>query len=211
MKWAGYLTILLLLLISIANAIAGCSQEKRYQVLSFLFEGVEKPGETSQLKLVVRHPRRPPPPVVSATPTPSIQVAVVRQEQGQEWFAQLLPRLPKDKSGKPDWVRALDENLISPKPGIDRKAKNQRPFNLDVDLVPKNQPAMKVLFSHKSHTEWLGCANCHPAQFKMKKGGDDIKMAQLYAGNSCGLCHGKVAFAVTTGCARCHLMMGKSK
>ena len=200
----------MLLLASVAGSISGCSQESRYQVLSFFFEGVPKPGEKSESKPVVRHARRPPPPVPTATPTSAAEVVVVKEEHGRDWLAQLLPKLPKDKSGKPDMVRALNEKLISPKPGIDPKAKDQAPFSLDVDLVPKGQPAMKIVFSHKYHTQWLGCPSCHPALFKMKKGADDIKMAQLYSGKSCGICHGKVAFAVTT-CGRCHKAMGGGK
>jgi c(7)-type cytochrome triheme protein len=210
MKSAGFWTIALLLLASIAGSI-GCSEESRYNVLSFFFVGVPKPGQKYEWQPVKRQALRPPPPVPTATPTIVAEVFVPRQEHGRDWLAQLLPKLPKDKSGKPDWVQALNKKLISPKPGTSPKAKDQAPFNLNVDLVPKGMPAMKVVFSHKYHTQWLGCPNCHPALFKMKKGADDIKMAQLYAGKSCGVCHGKVAFAVPTGCARCHKSMGGGK
>jgi len=210
MRSAVFLAITMLLLASIDGLFSGCSQDTRYQVLSFFFEGVPKPGEKSEVKPMVGRPRRPPPPVATVTPTPTAEVVVAKEEHGRDWLAQLLPKLPKDKSGKPDMVRALNEKLISPKPGIDPKAKAQAPFSLDVDLVPKGQPAMKVVFSHKYHTQWMGCPSCHPALFKMKKGADEIKMAQLYAGKSCAVCHGKVAFPATT-CARCHKGMGGGK
>ncbi len=210
MKSAEVLAISMLLVASIAGAV-GCSQESRYRVLSFLFVGVPKPGEKSEWTPVVRQPLRPPPPVPTATPSPEAEVVVVKQEHGRAWLAALIPKLPKDKSGKPDWERALNEKLINPKPGISPKAKAQAPFNLNVDLVPKGQLAMKVVFSHKAHTQWLGCPNCHPGIFKMKKGADPITMAALYAGKYCGVCHGKVAFAVPTGCGRCHAALGGGK
>jgi c(7)-type cytochrome triheme protein len=211
MKASKLLVMMVLPLAAVAGTLGGCSQETRYSVLSFFFEGVPKPGEKSELKPVVRQARRPPPPVPTVTPTPTVEVFVVKEEHGRDWLAQLLPKLPKDKSGKPDMVRALNEKLIKPRPGISAKAKDQAPFNLNVEMVPKGQPAMKVVFSHKSHTQWLGCPNCHPAIFKMKKGDDPVTMATMYGGKYCGVCHGKVAFAVPTGCARCHAALGGGK
>jgi c(7)-type cytochrome triheme protein len=199
------------LIASVAGVISGCSQESRYRVLSFFFEGVPKPGEKSEWKPVVGHARRPPPPVPTPTPSPTVTVLIAKEEHGRDWLAALMPNLPKDKSGKPDMVRALNEKLIAPRPGIKPDAKDQAPFNMNVELVPKAQPAMKVVFSHKVHTQWLGCPNCHPGIFKMKKGADPIAMAALYGGKYCGVCHGKVAFAIPTGCARCHLVMGGGK
>jgi len=211
MKATKLLVMMVLLLAAVAGTLGGCSQETRYSVLSFFFVGVPKPGEKSELKPVVRQARRPPPPVPTVTPTPTVEVFVVKEEHGRDWLAQLIPKLPKDKSGKPDMVRALNEKLIKPRPGISAKAKDQAPFSLNVEMMPKGQPAMKVVFSHKSHTQWLGCPNCHPAIFKMKKGDDPVTMATMYGGKYCGVCHGKVAFAVPTGCARCHAALGGGK
>jgi len=190
----------------------GCSQESRYRILSFFFEGVPKPGEKSaQWQPVIGRPRRPPPPLPTVKPTPAAEVVIERKVHGRDWLAELLPTLPRDKSGKPDMTLALLEKVISPAPGINAKAKNQPPFNLNVNLIPKGQPAMKVVFSHKGHTEWLACANCHPSIFQMKKGADQMTMAALYAGKYCGRCHGRVAFPVPTGCARCHAAMSGGK
>jgi c(7)-type cytochrome triheme protein len=206
------LVIIVVLVASVAGIISGCSQESRYRVLSIFFEGVPKPEEkTTRWQPVVRQARRQPPSVATPTPTPTKVVAVAREEHGRDWLAALMPKLPKDKSGKPDMERALNEKLIAPRPGIAAKAKDQAPFNMNVELVPKGQPTMKVVFSHKVHTQWLGCPNCHPAIFKMKKGADPITMAALYGGKYCGVCHGKVAFAIPTGCARCHSAMGGGK
>jgi len=68
--------------------------------------------------------------------------------------------------------------------------------------------AGKVVFDGKIHADkGLKCADCHPANFKMKKGGDVIKMADMNAGKNCGACHnGTKAFATkdAANCAKCH-------
>jgi c(7)-type cytochrome triheme protein len=65
--------------------------------------------------------------------------------------------------------------------------------------------AGKVVFDGKIHADkGLKCADCHPGNFKMKKGGDVITMADINAGKSCGACHnGTKAFAAKE-CAKCH-------
>jgi c(7)-type cytochrome triheme protein len=63
----------------------------------------------------------------------------------------------------------------------------------------------KVVFDGKVHADkGLKCADCHPGNFKMKKGGDAITMADINAGKFCGSCHnGTKAFAAKD-CAKCH-------
>ncbi len=63
--------------------------------------------------------------------------------------------------------------------------------------------AGKVVFTGDAHKA-AKCNECHPALFKMKKGADTIKMADINAGKSCGTCHnGTKAFAAKE-CAKCH-------
>jgi c(7)-type cytochrome triheme protein len=66
----------------------------------------------------------------------------------------------------------------------------------------------KVVFDGKVHADkGLKCADCHPGNFKMKKGGDVITMADMNAGKNCGACHnGTKAFATkdAASCAKCH-------
>jgi c(7)-type cytochrome triheme protein len=63
--------------------------------------------------------------------------------------------------------------------------------------------AGKVMFTGDAHKA-AKCNECHPALFKMKKGGDTIKMADINAGKFCGACHnGTKAFAAKE-CAKCH-------
>jgi c(7)-type cytochrome triheme protein len=81
-------------------------------------------------------------------------------------------------------------------------------FALNKDVPYENKKG-KVIFSHKTHTETnkLACKDCHPKIFpKMKAGANLIKMAELYKGKYCAVCHtgkAKQAFAVSS-CAKCH-------
>ncbi len=120
---------------------------------------------------------------------------------------QLVKQMPKDAVGGVDWVKALAQDKISPQPALLAGALDQPVLKLDIELVPKVNPAFKVIFSHAVHTQRLTCSNCHPSIFKMKKGTAKMGMAQIMAGQYCGRCHGKVAFQVQTGCARCHAVM----
>lgn len=180
----------------------GCSTETRYHMMSSIFQGYPKPGEEIKPKPVVHLPRR------SASPLPVHKVVVtfVKPPPEPDWAA-ILQKLPKDAAGAPDWDAALEGGQIHPRPGIDSKAADLPVFDLTFELVPEGQPLFKVTFPHKKHTEWLTCTNCHTAIFKMQRGGDPITMAKIFAGEYCGRCHGKVAFAPATGCPRCHLSL----
>ena len=123
-------------------------------------------------------------------------------ERATSWdeAAKLLPLT----AGGPDWAKALAEGAIAPRPGIDPKAADEPIFPLDVELVPADNPTFKVVFPHGAHTALLSCTTCHPGIFQMAAGADPITMEKILVGEYCGRCHGKVAFAVPTGCPRCH-------
>lgn len=103
-----------------------------------------------------------------------------------------------------DWVKALDEKKLSPR--WDRINSNEEPFVMDLDIVrPVKASVPDVVFPHRQHTEWLACANCHPAIFIPQKGANQINMSAILLGQKCGVCHGKVAFPITTKtCSKCH-------
>jgi len=111
--------------------------------------------------------------------------------------------LPKASSGNyVDWVKALHVNKISPR--FDRVDPKAKPIVMDLNIVREVKGSMpNVVYPHKQHTEWLDCSNCHPVPFVPKKGANKISMASILLGESCGLCHGKVAFPVSE-CRRCH-------
>jgi len=129
-------------------------------------------------------------------------------EAAKNWdeAAKLLPVT----LGVPDWAKALTEGVIAPRSGIDPKAADQPVLPLDVELVPAAGDMFKVIFPHKTHTEWLQCPNCHTGIFQMAKGADPITMEKINAGQYCGVCHGKMAFA-PTACGRCHPALAGGK
>ncbi len=75
----------------------------------------------------------------------------------------------------------------------------QLDFELDVEFIPKVVPFFKVQFSHTQHNRWNSCSDCHPDASSQRVG-----MLGIFAGESCGSCHGSTAFVVETDCWRCH-------
>ena len=203
----GWVLLTSLVFFGAAVVVNGCSQETRQRALSTVFEGAPKPGEEVRPKPVKRQPRRQPPQKPEPEPVVPAALPAPAPEQPFRTWPDALRRLPKDPAGGVDWVHALEEKAIEPRAGLNPEAKDEPIFPLDVELIPDAQPLFKVTFPHKAHTEWLACANCHPGIFQMQRGADPITMAKIYAGEYCGRCHGKVAFAPPTGCPRCHLAL----
>jgi len=114
-----------------------------------------------------------------------------------------MANFPRDNMGIIDWVKTLESGLIDPRKSL--KEGEGEMFVVDMDIIFKNTRSMPyVRFPHKAHTEWLTCANCHPAIFIPQKGANPISMSDIIQGNYCGVCHGKVAFPPTMNCGRCH-------
>ena len=109
---------------------------------------------------------------------------------------------PRDNAGIINWVKVLNEDLIEPRQSLTGE---QTMYPIDFDIIFKNTGSMpNVRFPHLPHTQWLTCANCHPAIFLPQKGGNPITMSAIIQGKYCGVCHGKVAFPPTMNCGRCH-------
>ncbi len=68
--------------------------------------------------------------------------------------------------------------------------------------------AGKVIFDGKVHADkGLKCGDCHTKLFKMKKGAEEMTMAEINKGKFCGACHnGEKAFKTddAANCNRCH-------
>lgn len=116
-----------------------------------------------------------------------------------------MRNFPKDRRGEVDWVRTLREGVIEP-----RKSRTDDEWErvimkpMALDILMKNTAEMPwVLFPHYQHTEWLACANCHPAIFIPQEHANPINMTRILRGEFCGRCHDKVAFSLWT-CERCH-------
>ena len=113
-----------------------------------------------------------------------------------------MANFPRDSQGIIDWVQVLDKGLISPRKSLSGEGDM---YPVDFDIIFKNTGSMPhVRFPHKPHTEWLTCANCHPAIFIPQKGSNPVSMSAIIQGEYCGVCHGKVAFPPTQNCGRCH-------
>lgn len=115
--------------------------------------------------------------------------------------AEAMGAFPLDRRGGVNWVKALDLGIINPRADIKGETKM---MPLDLDILFKDTDKMPwVKFPHLAHTKWLACSNCHPAIFIQKKGANNPSMDGILAGEHCGRCHDKVAFALWT-CERCH-------
>lgn len=145
-----------------------------------------------------------------------------------------LQYLPKDKYGYPDWQAAARKGLLTPinsieeffqrknNPSLLREgsedaeeaaAKYLNEVALDDVLFEINDRLMfNVRFSHKVHTFWLSCKICHPGIFKAKNGANQFTMYDIWQGEFCGRCHGKVAFPPKgyDNCRRCHSVAKKT-
>lgn len=113
--------------------------------------------------------------------------------------------LDKSKHGNHvNWVSSLENGKLNPR--WDRLDDTMQPIVFDLNIVREVKGSMpNVVYPHKQHTEWLDCSNCHPDIFIPQKGANQINMASILLGEKCGVCHGKVAFPVTTStCRLCH-------
>ncbi len=113
-----------------------------------------------------------------------------------------MENFPFDRRGGVNWVAAIDEGIINPRMSLHG---DEEMTIMDLDIMFKDTGQMPwVRFPHLAHTRWLDCSNCHPAIFLPQKGGNPkIGMDAIIAGEYCGRCHDKVAFALWT-CERCH-------
>jgi len=113
-----------------------------------------------------------------------------------------LSLLPSDTAGnKVDWSKAINEGTIKPRSAL---LGNKKVEILDLNIIMSNTAGHpKVIFSHKVHTQWLACDDCHGKLFLMKAGATSMGMGSILNGEYCGVCHGAVAFPLTE-CNRCH-------
>lgn len=146
----------------------------------------------------------------SQSPAPRLQAI---QDTVRPPIEQTLDRdsvitlLPRDAVGNPDWVAAIRQGIVRPRRNLPGERQPESiPFGFDFYF---RGPAslFDALFPHSSHTEWLDCSGCHPSVVRYT--GDSVSMQLINEGESCGRCHGKVAFP-TAACFRCHTSMPAS-
>lgn len=154
----------------------------------------------------------PPPPVVKRPPPPPEVQEISPAADGlhdvespgtallQDPVA-AMAGFPRDRRGQVDWNKALAQKLIEPRADLSGEGKMEV---MDLNIIMRGTRSMPyVRFSHKAHTEWLDCSNCHPAIFEPRAGANPMDMGQILGGEYCGICHDRVAFSLFT-CERCH-------
>lgn len=164
-------------------------------VLSGIF--VPLPPSTPKTRPPPRHPPPPKPVVVE------LVLEEVQRPPEVDWNA-IYAELPRDDKGVVDWMRALTEMTITPKPGIDPEATEASTKDEEVEFIPNDKPSRNVTFRHATHTQWMSCKNCHSAIFKKKSDNLQFTHDDMDAGKYCGACHGKVV-VLPGGCYGCHV------
>ena len=109
----------------------------------------------------------------------------------------MLAMLPRDNAGGVDWVAAVHDGVVDPRPSLPGEEDDASSgFGYDFYFGE-----METYFPHSSHVAWVECTSCHPAIYRNRE--IDTSMSDIAAGESCGRCHGTVAFAAEV-CERCH-------
>lgn len=109
----------------------------------------------------------------------------------------VLAALPVDAAGGVDWSEAVRSGVIDPIPNAPgHEPPKSEAFGFDFYFGD-----FETYFPHSSHVAWAACESCHPAIYRSR----DVKtsMKALSEGESCGTCHGTVAFGLDR-CERCH-------
>jgi c(7)-type cytochrome triheme protein len=115
----------------------------------------------------------------------------------------VLDLLPRDRAGGVDWVGSVADGIIRPRPRLPGAVDPPEPES-GYDFYLKGA-GPEAYFPHSTHTYWVGCQSCHPAIYRYR--GDAVSTKPGHAEDSCGACHGKVAFSAQA-CERCHAEFG---
>jgi c(7)-type cytochrome triheme protein len=120
-----------------------------------------------------------------------------------EEFAGKFPR--KGQARAIDWEEAESKGLIRPIDFVEGVSIRRAPLKMDKDIAIESGGWMTdVRFSHRKHSVWNGCEVCHPDIYPSTKSGTKkTSMIAISSGESCGVCHIKVAFPLGD-CERCH-------
>ncbi len=127
-----------------------------------------------------------------------------RLQKDYEAFAR---GLPQDRFGNIDWEKAEGSWLMKPLDFVAGASIPRKPLKMDKEISIESRGTWMtdVTFSHKKHAVWIGCEVCHPEIFpSTKNGAVKYSMLQITNGESCGVCHQKVAFPLAD-CEKCHV------
>lgn len=105
---------------------------------------------------------------------------------------------------KLNWVDAMESEIINPAYSIYNKEEKPLGFDKKLELQANWAMVPPAYFDHKTHVNWLDCANCHPDIFNVKKKTTKhFSMKYILDSKFCGVCHLRVAFPLDD-CKRCH-------
>jgi c(7)-type cytochrome triheme protein len=123
-------------------------------------------------------------------------------------FSELQGKLPKNNFGNEiDWSKALDTGLIKPKDSLSESGRQLANINKTLTLTAEMAGISSAVFPHIIHEKWLDCSSCHPELFNLKKKTtENMRMVNMVKGESCGVCHLRVAFPLND-CKKCHPKM----
>lgn len=152
-------------------------------------------------------PPAAPPPAPQATSAPVVAPQDTARPPIEAVTApdSVLALLPLHADGGLDWGAAIDGGTIRPRgaaPGV-TGIRYLDGFAYDL-ILPGANKMFDAAFPHSRHVTWLTCQSCHPAL--VPPPGGKTSMAEINKGESCGVCHGPVAFS-SGACSRCHLSM----
>jgi c(7)-type cytochrome triheme protein len=111
----------------------------------------------------------------------------------------VLVMLPQAPDGSIDWVTAIRDTVIRPRNAPRGVGSVRESLSFDFYFGE-----FETYFPHSAHAEWMECTSCHPTIYRRR--GASTSMKEIGEGQSCGRCHGSVAFS-TAACERCHTAM----
>jgi len=213
------IALTLSLICYLTAALSGCSSEIQDKIVTTFFDDVKAlppkrklrediVRENDKLKAELAETKRL---LAEKDSGKGGEGAIPPAEKAKSWV-EVAKLLPKGAGNSLDWTAGIKAKIIAPRPGIDPKDPEQAPLDLDLELATSSNRLYTAVFPHNAHTQWLSCGNCHPSIYPLKQQGEPevVTMAKINAGESCGVCHGKVAFP-TTACVRCHPAAGEGK
>lgn len=112
--------------------------------------------------------------------------------------------MPRDVTGHLDWAEALRTGLMRPRASVGGAPYSQSGgprFGFDFFYAGADT-SLDAWFPHSVHAEVIDCRQCHGPVVQYR--GRKTTMSEIFAGELCGRCHGKVSFPLITGCKRCH-------
>ena len=116
--------------------------------------------------------------------------------------------LPLDKDGRINWVKMVEDELISPQWELKKSGDDEELDETIILFESKSDKFDDVLFKHEVHTYWLSCPICHETKggviFEQGAGENKVLMKEMKTQKKwCGRCHSTVAFPLSD-CNRCH-------